>query len=118
MCPSDEQQGGVTLEPLWGFKAAGLVLVSLLVACGGSDGNPISPTTALIPTTTPTPAPEFGVTFDEPEATSGLGRTVAQFSIAGITFTPAGSGSRFVTPRDTFDDRSPSPYLPTPPTKQ
>lgn len=55
------------------------------------------------------------ITFDEPEATSVLWSSLPQFSIGGLTLTPqgalpVGNPYPFVTPRGTFDDRSPSPY--------
>ena len=52
------------------------------------------------------------ITFDEPEVVSILGPSIHQLSVGGVTFTPEGvpRGSMpLVTPRTTFDDRSPSP---------
>jgi hypothetical protein len=53
------------------------------------------------------------ITFDEQAAVSNLGSSLPQLAVDGVTFTPdgdAGSSVLLVTPRTTFDDRSPSPY--------
>lgn len=53
------------------------------------------------------------VTFDEPGVVSILGSSIPQLNVGGVTFTPEGvpwSSVPLVTPRTTFDDRSPSPY--------
>jgi hypothetical protein len=53
------------------------------------------------------------ITFDEQVAVGNLGSSLPQLTVDGVTFTPDGdarSSVPFVTPRTTFDDRSPSPY--------
>jgi len=55
------------------------------------------------------------ITFDEPAAVSNLGYFVSQLNVGGVTFTPEGVpcpcvSVPVVTPRTTFDDRSPSSY--------
>ena len=58
----------------------------------------------------PDPALPFTITFDEPEAVSRLGQTQTELAVDEVTFTPEGVGSRMVTPRTAFDNRSPYPY--------
>lgn len=53
------------------------------------------------------------ITFDEPAVVSILGTSISQLNVGGVTFTPEGVpwvSVPLVTPRTTFDDRSPSPY--------
>ncbi|MBN2475133.1 MAG: PEP-CTERM sorting domain-containing protein [Pirellulales bacterium] len=53
------------------------------------------------------------ITFDEPAAVGNLGHMVDQLNVGGVTFTPEGVpwlSVPLVTPRTTFDDRSPNPY--------
>jgi hypothetical protein len=53
------------------------------------------------------------ITFDEQAAVSNLGSSLPQLAVDGVTFTPdgnAGSSVPLVTPRTTFDDRSPNLY--------
>ncbi len=53
------------------------------------------------------------ITFDEPAVVSILGTSILQLNVGGVTFTPEGVpwvSVPLVTPRTTFDDRSPSPY--------
>lgn len=54
------------------------------------------------------------ITFSEPESLAVLGRSLPLFTTQGVTFTPFGDVQAgrppVVTPRGTFDDRTPAAY--------